>query len=575
MVNFFKSQKLLLSAMLVFVWLVFIFTSMHIQYQTIDDYFMSMFASGAFGEFSPFLVNIHNILGLPLAFLYKSAIFVPWYPLFFAAIIYISITVIVYVMFCRFKYFRVGFFVLLAIGAMIFPDNFQFTIISYLCIIAGTVLWINAPYSPNMRFQNIAAALLILIGGLIRSQCLYTALSFVISLLAVDFIISKISKKNAIGLSNLKQTALILLAFFVPILLWQLQYSRYSDFYSLKDRTVATDYNIIPAELAEKIYSSATWSENDYKMMLSYHYDDNYFSKDMYKKLVDAKKTYLLNRDNQISKTIDRLSNSYGNIITLVVLCILLCFFEKRLIPYGAVLFLIPVSINILLSYLDRSLDRVIIPQYITSIILMLLIYGLFGSRQNRIDRPSERKDSKIDSKNRLIAVISSLALIALIFIYQGMVKRSQYYDISKYKEYRALLDYTFNHKNNCYIYDTFSLRNEAYGIFEVQRFNQFGNCIPSGDWWSHLDLNSNNKKNNGIDGIFKAIVEKDNVFYITAVSNEDFRVKENQPPGEEKAQQICVFLKERYNITSKPKQIDSFGGAGNDIYAVYKLEKQ
>ena len=154
------------------------------------------------------------------------------------------------------------------------------------------------------------------------------------------------------------------------------------------------------------------------------------------------------------------------------------------------------------------------------------------------------------------------------------MIKRSQYYDVSKYTKYRSLLDYAFSHKNNCYIYDTFSLRNEAYGIFEIHRFNQFGNFISSGDWWSQLEMNSNVKKNNGIDSIFKAIAEKDNVFYIVAKKSDDLRVNENMPSGEEKAKQICIFLKEHYNIIVEPQLIDSFGGVENEIYAVYKFKK-
>ena len=153
------------------------------------------------------------------------------------------------------------------------------------------------------------------------------------------------------------------------------------------------------------------------------------------------------------------------------------------------------------------------------------------------------------------------------------MIQRSHIYDISNYAEKRALLDYMNSNKNNFYIYDTFSFDNNGYGIFETPKFNQFGNSSPSGDWFSNLKINIDVKKRNGIDNIFKALAEKNNVFYITALSPSNRRAGNDDLPGNEKANMICIFLKEHYNINVKPKEIDFFGK--ENIYGVYEFNPE
>ncbi len=572
--DFFHRQKLIVSALLNIFWIIFVFTVLHIQYQTIDDYWASVFCGGGFGVYDPYMININIIYGFMLTFLSKTFISVPWYSILLISTIYCSMTAICYVIYSRYKSLPMVILLILMIGSMILPDNFQFTVISCMSFTGGILLWLNAANSEKPNPQIYTAIALILNGSALRQQCIYTSALFVAALLAADLFNRK-RKITGLNISSLKFSLIIAAAFAASIFMWFVNDACYQDtperkaFYEMKVRTTATDYHKVPREEAADICSHANLSKNDYGMLLSYNYDDAFFSKEKLEQIVMAKKECLLKKADHgqyLLQTLTGIKNSLGNILTISFLGIILAIRQRNTSSYIIACLLTTMMIVSGLNFMGRALDRVIIPQFIASILIMLAVYGLLKSGK---EKPQLTK--------KITAILLMAAFIACGFIYQGMIKRSAAYDTGKYRQYRSLADYMKNRKNNFYIYDTYSFRNEAYGIFETPEFAQFENSTTSGDWWSGTAQNIAIKEKYGIKNIFTDLTGKNNVFYIVADHSGDRRPGNDSLERTEKISQICIFLKEHYNINAQATVADVFGKnpqTGEKIYYVYKFSK-
>ncbi len=559
----FKNSKILFSLVSTAIFFTLILIFIPVQYQTIDDYWMAMMVGGAWGEYSPFISNINIVYGFLLSFLYKVYP-LPWYPLLLILSLYLSVSAITFAISDRFNSCMIGCFVSILLLSIIFPDNFQFTFVAYLSIIAGLVLWVN---SINSKRQEVAAVFFILNAGMIRGECLYTALIFVLLLLCIDFFIGKKNPEESLNLK--KRFWSIIGVFILSIILYQLNNCIYNTGeYGLRERVAATDYIRIPADKINDICLQAKWNEIDYMLLISYNFDDKIFTKDKLINLISAKRQYLLDKKEfktHMESTIKRFRLSTGNIVFLLfALCIVTGFLKKETIPYSMILLIIPILLVFLFCYLGRGLTRVTIPQYMTSIILAVLIYGFF--EKNFLDKIK-------NNVNRYVKIVMITTIVVIItFVCAHMCLKSDFYKTSRYTDYRELLSYINLHKENFYIYDSFSYVNKSYGIFERPVFNQFENCVPSGEWWCDFPINKKIKRNHGIDNIFTALCEKKNVFYVIAERSDDRR-SEFPWSSDQVAALIALFLKEHYNLDVIPEKIETFGGKDKNIYAVFKYK--
>ena len=206
---------------------------------------------------------------------------------------------------------------------------------------------------------------------------------------------------------------------------------------------------------------------------------------------------------------------------------------------------------NILFIVLNRSMQRVIIPEYILG--TALLIYF------TKLKVKKERQEEISKARNQVIA----LAIIIITIIFAG--SRYEFnYSLEDYKQYQDIIEYTNNHKENVYLYTVPSLqyRYLSYSVYQMPPKGAFSNLRVMGGWDMFTKNYYDFKERYDLEGTFLDLL-KENVYLIDGDVSWSGNYYHNYIDN------IVLFIKENYNMDVQYEKIEEF----DNIY-VYKLHE-
>lgn len=203
---------------------------------------------------------------------------------------------------------------------------------------------------------------------------------------------------------------------------------------------------------------------------------------------------------------------------------------------------LVTLGINALFIVLNRSMLRVVIPEYIIG--TALIIYNM-----------------KLEKEKHQFSAI----WIVLIIIITSSYSASRYefdYKLKDYKQYQKVIEYVNEHKENTYLatIPALQFRYLAYSPYQMPPKGSFSNLRVMGGWDMFTQNYYDFKEKNNLEGTFLDLL-KDNVYLIDGDvywSGNEYKNYINN---------VVLFIKEHYNKNVEYEKVEQI----ENIY-IYKI---
>ena len=320
-------------------------------------------------------------------------------------------------------------------------------------------------------------------------------------------------------------------------------------------RATLHDVSYTPYEENKEIFDEIGWSKNDHYLFYSFNFgDENVYSKENLQKIIEYKKAnneyYNLNLDiKEVEKTlIQELKNDYTYIGILFIVSFFIALYTNReKTGFIISIFILTVLVHTLFIVLNRTMLRVVIPEYILGT-AMMLYFIKYKEEKNKID-------------NRLKAI--SIITILVTIVYVGGAYQYNYY-LEDYNNYKNVINYTNEHKENVYLYTVPSLqyRYLAYSVYEMPPKASFTNLRVMGGWDMFTQNYEDFKERYNLDGTFLDLLKED-VYLIDGDVNWSGNYYHNYIDN------IVLFIKENYGKDVNYKKIETIGNIY--IYKIYE----
>ena len=284
--------------------------------------------------------------------------------------------------------------------------------------------------------------------------------------------------------------------------------------------------------------------------------DENVYNKENLQKIIDYKKsngTYY-SFDFDLEETIHQLeeemknTNPYITILFFVAFVIAL-YTNRKKTGWVISIFLVTILVHMLFIVLNRSMLRVVIPEYILGTAMMLYF----------VQYTKETKE-KIDDRLKAISVIS----MVIISAFSGVVYKYNY-ELEDYSNYKNVINYTNAHKENVYLYTVPSLqfRYLVYPVYTMPPKGAFSNLRVMGGWDMYTENYYDFKERYDLEGTFLDLL-RENVYLIDGDVTWSGNYYHNY------IDHIVQFIKEHYQKEVTYTKVETF----DNIY-VYKLEEK
>ena len=534
-----------------------------IKYEQVDDFIIYNLYSGLDGTYNIHGVYLHPILCFILGLFFKVLPMVNWHTVFLLAMQFICFTIIGTLVIKRnnskLSYILYILFVSVCYTSLL--QLIQYTSVSALLIL--TAFFVLMDYiDRNKQGKKYIICYLILyaLGIMTRMQSLliiapFFALYFVYNLIL--FIRKKVNKEKLV-----KIIKNYLLLGIITILVYTSNYIFYNnDVYKNynqynKLRTILQDNTYVSYDKNKEIFDEIGWSENDHYLFYTFNFgDENVYSKENLEKIVEYKANqgdlynYEFDLENIINDLIDQMRNTNPYISIMFLGAFLVAIYsnkEKR--GYIIAIFLVTLAVNCIFIVINRSMQRVVIPEYILGKAMVLYL---------------TKYKEKIDKEKENIVKAISVFIIVITVIFAGGVYEFNY-KLEDYSNYKDVIEYTNSHKENVYLYTVPSLqfRYLTYSVYEMPPKGAFSNLRVMGGWDMYTQNYYDFKERYGLGGTFLDLL-KENVYLI------DGDVTWSGNYYEDYKKHIILFIKEHYNIDVTCEKIETF----DNIY-IYKLHE-
>mgnify|MGYP004700845311 FL=1 len=370
-------KRLIILTLTQFLVLLILLLTNKIFFATNDDTTMVDIASGGYGKCSPYIINIHIILGIIYSFFFKIFPIVNWVTVSYLAT-YLIAGFLLNLVFCKIETHFCIVYTMLIANFIIVISYFSFTVVAYYAAIAGIISCLYAIKSNNKKYY-IYGIITILIGVLFRGEVL-KSLCVILGL----FIISQIGKKNLKRYIYL--LVLLVLGMYIsihsnlfietsnPIEKQHLTWG--------ETRSNALDCAQVPYD-EEKFNKVGISYEQYLGMYNAFYYDYNHISTEQFEKL-DALNTY----DNKFNFDLIQFGINYINklrtynvfsslyilmfLITMIYFCVDSLKKNNKREILAVLIWLGVVSTDIIFFVIKRAPYRVVMPNYIFGIYLLI-----------------------------------------------------------------------------------------------------------------------------------------------------------------------------------------------------------
>ena len=534
-----------------------------IKYEQVDDFIIYNLYSGLDGTYNIHGVYLHPILCFILGLFFKVLPMVNWHTVFLLAMQFICFTIIGTLVIKRnnskLSYILYILFVSVCYTSLL--QLIQYTSVSALLIL--TAFFVLMDYiDRNKQGKKYIICYLILyaLGIMTRMQSLliiapFFALYFVYNLIL--FIRKKVNKEKLV-----KIIKNYLLLGIITILVYTSNYIFYNnDVYKNynqynKLRTILQDNTYVSYDKNKEIFDEIGWSENDHYLFYTFNFgDENVYSKENLEKIVEYKANqgdlynYEFDLENIINDLIDQMRNTNPYISIMFLGAFLVAIYsnkEKR--GYIIAIFLVTLAVNCIFIVINRSMQRVVIPEYILGTAMFLYL--------------TKYKEKIYKEKENIVKAISVFIIVITVIFAGGVYEFN--YKLEDYSNYKDVIEYTNSHKENVYLYTVPSLqfRYLTYSVYEMPPKGAFSNLRVMGGWDMYTQNYYDFKERYGLDGTFLDLL-KENVYLI------DGDVTWSGNYYEDYKKYIILFIKEHYNIDVTCEKIETF----DNIY-IYKLHE-
>lgn len=534
-----------------------------LKYEQIDDMIMYGLYSGLDGTYNIHGVYIHPVICFILSMLFRICPSINWHTIFLLSMQFICFTTIGTILVNKSENNKLSYITYSVFASVCYLSLLlliQYTSVAALLI--ATAFFIIFDITEKSQKNNkklLFAITLFAIGIMTRMQSIliiapFFAIYFIYKL--TNFIKNKTSENKRQLFSLLKKYIVIALitaiVYISNILIYNSNeiYKNYIEYNNL--RAELQDLSYTNYEENKEIFDEIGWSKNDHYLFYTFNYgDENVYSKENLQKIVDYKKSkgeqYNLNTniENVWENLVEPLRNSNKYIsIMLFVACILAIYTNDKYKIFSGIILITTIGINVLFIVLNRAMLRVVIPEYILGIAL-LLYYIKYNNNE------------KINKKIYMILAISILIVTA----YSGETYEFNY-NLNSFNSYAKVIKYTNEHKENTYLYTAPALqfRYLAYSVYEMPPKGAFSNLRVLGGWDIFTQNYYNFKEKNNLQGTFEDLL-KDNVYLI------DGDVSWSGVYYQNYKQHIIQFIKEHYGKNAKCEKIQTI----DNVY-IYKL---
>ncbi len=527
----------------------------NIKYEQVDDFIIYNLYSGLDGTYNFHGVYIHPILCILIGLFFKIASQINWHSIFLLLSQFICFTIIGYIILKKHK--TPLSILIYTIFASIFYTALllliQYTSVAALLILTAFFITIDNIENKSKKW-TILSTVLYVIGIMTRMQSLLIIAPFM-GVYLLYFLVKYKFKKQTIDL--IKQYAIFILVTIIIYISNIIAYSSdvYKEYMEYNDiRAQLHDLSYTQYSTNKEIFDKIGWSKNDHYLFYTFNTgDENVYNKQNLQEIINYKKQqgnyYNLNLelDKIATNFKDNLVNT-NTIITIMFFSItIISILNSKNRNLNILIALTTMAVNILFIVLNRSMLRVVIPEYILG--TALIIYNL-----------NLEETQKYSLKIIAVATI----LISIIGVNISETKYNYGYNINYYSNYKQLIEYTNSHKENVYLYTVPSLqyRYLAYSVYEMPPQAAFSNLRVMGGWDMYTQNYYDFKARYNLKGTFLDLL-KENVYLI------DGNVTWSGKRYNNYIENIIKFIKEHYNIDVKYEKVNTF----NNLY-IYKLER-
>lgn len=529
-----------------------------IKYEQVDDFIIYNLYSGLDGTYNFHGVYIHPVICILIGLLFRIIPTVNWHSIFLLLMQFICFTIIGYIILKKQK--SAISILIYSLFASIFYTALllliQYTSVAALLILTAFFILINEIERENKSKKWLVLSILLyLVGTTTRIQSLLIIVPFFAIYLIYYLAKYKLNNKTI----RLIKYYLIFLVIAVVVYVSNIIIYNSSDLYREyteynKLRGQLQDLSYINYSTNKEIFDQIGWSKNDHYIFYTFNSgDENVYTKENLQKIIDYKKQKgeYYNLNLQISSVANKLKDQMLNTNTYITLMFLgtalISLLNKENRKINILIALTTIAVNSLFIILNRSMLRVTIPEYILG--TALILYNL---------KFEYNKNYSI----KAVAIIS--ILIPIIAISISGTKYNFNYKLSSYSNYKELIEYTNNHKENVYLYTVPSLqfRYLTYSVYEMPPKSAFSNLRVMGGWDMYTQNYYDFKQRYNLEGTFLDLL-KENVYLIDGNVTWSGRRYTNYIDN------VVLFIKENYNIDVKYEKINTF----NNLY-IYKLER-
>ena len=561
-----------------------------IKYEQVDDFIIYNLYSGLDGTYNIHGIYIHPLICMLLSMLFRIIPQINWHTIFLLSMQFICFTIIENRILKKHKN-PISIIMYIVFAGVFYTTLLlliQYTSVAALLILTAFFIIVdefesrkesqkenreisvgkNEENTQEEKKQNkksiILASILFAIGIMTRMQSLMIIAPFFLLYAIYNLIIWKKQKiTNQELLKLVKQYLIIgiitIIVYISNIIIYQSDdlYKEYMEYNDI--RAVLHDMSYTSYEENKEIFDEIGWSKNDHYLFYTFNFgDENVYSKENLQKILDykmSKNDYYnlnLNRKEVTNKLTDEITNINTYICLLfIVIFIVALITNKEKTLLTIFIAITTIGMNILFIVLNRSMQRVIIPEYILG--TALLIYF------TKLKVKKERQEEISKARNQVIA----LAIIIITIIFAG--SRYEFnYSLEDYKQYQDIIEYTNNHKENVYLYTVPSLqyRYLSYSVYQMPPKGAFSNLRVMGGWDMFTKNYYDFKERYDLEGTFLDLL-KENVYLIDGDVIWSGNYYHNY------IDKIVLFIKENYNKDVKYEKIEEF----DNIY-VYKLHE-
>lgn len=535
-----------------------------IKYEQVDDFIIYNLYSGLDGTYNIHGIYIHPVICFILGLFFRAIPMINWHTIFLLSMQFICFTIIGTLV-IRKNNSKLSYILYVLFASVCYTSLLQliqYTSVAALLIL--TAFFVMMDYIDRNKQGKkyiICYILLFTIGIMTRIQSLliiapFFALYFIYNLILL--VRKKVDKEKLIRIiKHYLIFGIITIVVYVSNYVIYNSNDTYKSFMEYTDaRVLLQDISYTSYEKNKEIFDEIGWSENDHYLFYTFNFgDENVFSKENIEKIADYKKInndiydFDFNLKEIGNSLIDQMRNTNPYISILFLGTFLVAIYtnkEKR--GYILVIFLVTLAVNCIFIVLNRSMLRVVIPEYIlgTSMFLYLIKY----------------KENVNNDKSYIIKIIS-IFIIFVTIIFSGGVYEFNY-ELEDYSNYKDVIEYTNSHKENVYLYTVPALqfRYLVYSVYEMPPKGAFSNLRVMGGWDMYTQNYYDFKERYGLDGTFLDLL-KDNVYLVDGDVTWSGNYYHNY------IDKIVLFIKEHYNIDVTYEKVKTF----DNIY-IYKLNE-